>query len=135
MSMRFFAFFLFLLPIAVAGQTKSDYEHAMAKFQKFYNAEQGDSIIAMFGDKESEFLWSNERTASVLKEFGTLKSFKFIGIDTTDPDRVYVFKTLFSKAGAKTTSLTLKNDHHLGDFRFMTTSDGITELLKKDRSK
>ena len=70
-----------------------------------------------------------------LKEFGTLKSFKFIGIDTTDPNKVWVFKTLFSKGGVKTTSLTLDKNNRLDTFRFITESDGITELLKKDKSK
>ena len=132
--MKSFAFFLFLLPLFATGQTKSDYEHAMAKFQRFWNAGQGDSINAMFYYDVS-FLFTNEKVDSSLKEFGTLKSFKFIGIDTTDPDKVHVFKTLFSKAGEKTTSLTLDKNNRLGTFRLMTRSDGITELVKKDKSK
>ena len=116
--MKLFALLFFLLPIALTAQTKSDYEHAMSKFQKFYNAGQGDSICAMSEHPEwSKFLWANDKTASVLNEFGTLISFKYIGIDTSDPDSVHVFKTLFSKAGAKTTSLTLHKDNRLGDFR------------------
>ncbi len=132
--MKFFALLFFLLPIAVTAQTRSDYEHAMAKFQRFYNAGQGDSINALF-NHDASFLWTNSKADSSIKKFGTLNSFKFIGIDRTDPDKVWVFKTVFSKAGAKTTSLTLNKNNQLENFRFMTESEGITELLKKDKSK
>lgn len=128
----------FLLPITVIAQKKSDYRHAMANFQRFYNSGQGDSICAMFHlDYPSigvKALWSNERTAEALKQFGTLKSFVYIGVDQTDVDTVRVFQTFFSKAGAKTTSLTLHKDHKLGTFRFITTSDGIDDLLKKRKA-
>jgi hypothetical protein len=133
--MKFIAILTFLLPIAAAGQTLTDYEHAMEKFKKFYNAGHGDSINAMFGHawdqaKTRNPLWTNEEDASFLEEFGTLKSFKFIGIDTLDPNKVYVFETSFSKGGTKTTSLTLDKDYGLDTFRFITSSDGIAELLK-----
>ncbi|MBL7723871.1 MAG: hypothetical protein JNK27_06965 [Chitinophagaceae bacterium] len=137
--MKFIALVIFLLPLAVAGQSKTDYENAMTKFQKFYNAGLGDSINAMFGYSPDDFkptkpLWTNEGNASALKEFGTLKSFKYIGIDKSDTYDVYVFVTIFSKAGAKTTSLTLNKNYSLGTFRFITTSDGINDLLKKQNS-
>jgi len=137
--MKCFALMIFLLPIAVAGQSKTDYENAMAKFQRFYNTGQGDSINAMFGHipddmKSSRRLWTNDENAARLKEFGTLKSFKFIGIDKSDPNKVYVFETIFSKAGAKTTSLTLYKDYSVGTFRFITTSENINELLRKSKS-
>lgn len=125
----------FLLPITVIAQSETDYKQAMAKFQRLYNAGKGDSITAMFNlDYQAigiKPMWTNEHTAEALKEFGTLKSFKYIGVDETDHDTVRVFQTVFSKAGTKTTSLTLHKNHKLGNFRFMTTSDGIDALLKK----
>lgn len=129
----------FLLPIIAIAQTKSDYQYAMANFQRFYNAGQGDSIRAMFPpDIQSEMaktpMWSKENTAAMLKKYGTLKSFKYIGVDQTDVDTVRVFQTFFSKAGAKTTSMTLHQDNKLGTFRFITTSDGIDDLLKKQKA-
>lgn len=137
--MKFFALLILLLPLATAGQSKTDYEKAMATFQKFYNAGLGDSINAMFGYSEgtvkpSRPLWTNEATASALAEFGTLKSFQYIGVDKSDTYDVVVFVTVFSKAGNKTTSLTLNQDYSLGTFRFITTSEGITDLLKKHHS-
>ena len=136
--MKQLAFLIFLLPIAVAGQSTTSYDQVMEKFQKFYNAGHGDSINAMFGHewdqmKSSTTLWTNKSNDDLLKEFGFLKSYKFIGIDTSDPNRGYVFETSFSKKGAKTTSLTLDSDNNLSTFRFITISDGITKLLKKSR--
>ena len=133
--MKFFAILAFLIPFVVAGQSKTNYENAMAKFQKFYNAAQGDSINAMFGHgwdemKLTKALWTNAKAAECLKEYGKLKSFTFVGVDKEDPNEVRVFQTVFSKAGTKTTSLTLDEDYALGTFRFITTSESINELLK-----
>lgn len=134
--MKFVALLVFVLPLAVAGQSKTDYNNAMAKFQKFYNEGQGDSINAMFGRRPDEmkgrnYIWKNEDIASYLKEYGKLKSFKFIGIDEGDPNKVHVFETVFSKAGTKTTSLTLFEDDSLGTFRLITSSERITALQRK----
>lgn len=124
------------IPFISFSQTKADYENAMSKFMKFYNAGRGDSINAMFGadwdeTKKTHPLWTNEQNNDLLKEYGSLQSFKFIGIDKTDPAKVYVFKTVYSKAGEKTTSLTLDKENRLGTFRFITSSNGIRKLLKK----
>jgi hypothetical protein len=133
--MKLYALLVFAFPLFAPGQTKNDYEHAMQRFQKFYNAGKGDSINAMFGHewddiKLSHPIWTNDNNAERLKEFGYLKSFRFIGIDTSDPNKVYVFKTFFSKKGVHTTSLTLDSGHKLGTFRFITTPEGISKLLK-----
>lgn len=134
--MKSLTFLIFLLPFTLAAQTKKDYEQVMAKFQRFYNEGKGDSIIALSRPftqslTKNHPMWSNEQTAEALEQFGTLKSFVFLGIDKTDPQNVYVFQTFFSKAGTQTTSLTLDKNSKIGTFRFMTTSDGIEELLKK----
>jgi hypothetical protein len=128
-----------LLPLVGAAQTKADYEHVMTKFQRFYNAGQGDSIEAMFRPDiravtASRPMWTKESNATALKEFGMLKSFSFLGIDKTDPSNVYVFQTFFSKVGDETTSLTLDKSSRLGTFRFMTSSEGIDDLLKKRKA-
>ena len=133
--MRILAVLMFLLPLAAIGQTVKSYEQAMKKIQKFYNTKQGERINAMFEDDNSHYrsarpLWTNAKAAELLKEYGRLESFKFVGIDTTDPNKVYIFRTVFSKKGAKTTSFTLNKNNQLGTFRFDTTSDEITRLLQ-----
>jgi hypothetical protein len=137
--MKLLALLTFLLPVTLLGQSQTDYENAMAKFQKFYNVGLGDSLSAMFGYEPNEPrppkpLWTNESNASALEEFGTLKSFKFIGVDKSDTYDVYVFITNFSKGGEQTTSLTLNRDKSLGTFRFITSSVGIDDLVKKYKS-
>lgn len=136
--MRILLCFALLLPVAVIAQTKGDYQNAMATFRHFYNTGQGDSIHAMFNQPYPSTgvdpLWNNEQIAKDLKEFGTLRYFEYLGVDETDHDTVRVFQTFFSKAGEKTTSLTLHKNNKLGTFRFMTTSDGIDALLKRRKA-
>ena len=137
--MKALLLFAFLLPITAIAQTQSDYQNVMAKFQRFYNAGKGDSIHLMFERAyqpapANEPLWTNKQTAEALKQFGTLKSFTFLGVDETDHDKVHVFQTIFSKADTQTTSLTLYENKQLGTFRFITTSHGIDALLKKRKS-
>jgi hypothetical protein len=129
---------MIFIPFAVNAQTNDSYQKAMAKFQRFYNAGQGDSIEAMFSPRPEEMknvpsLWSNREIAKRLKEYGTMKSFTFIGVDESDPNKVRVFETNFSKAGTKTTSLTLEDGDMLGTFRFITTSPEITQLVRNFR--
>lgn len=134
--MKALAFLFFLLPVVTEAQVMSNIENAMIKFQRFYNTGQGDSINAMFGrnwDNAKAFkpLWTNEDSEATLQQYGTLQSFTFIGIDKSDPQKVFVFKTVFAKGGEKTTSLTLDKDYNLATFRFITTSKSISRLLKK----
>ncbi|MES2330516.1 MAG: hypothetical protein V4539_13015 [Bacteroidota bacterium] len=138
--MKFLAILLLIMPFVLMGQTVKSYEQAMEKFKKFYNTGQGDKINAMFADDQSHFklthpLWTNARAAERLSEYGKLTSFKFVGVDTVDPNRVYVFQTVFSKKGELTTSLTLHKNNEIGTFRFDATSDEITRLLKKAESR
>ena len=137
--MRFVVLLVLLLPLAAAGQSKIDYEKALTKFQTFYNVGKGDSINTMYGHdwdrmKLTKALWTNTKATELLKQYGKLKSFNFIGIDNSDPDKVYVFETIFSKAGKKTTSLSLDENFSLGTFRFITTSKTISALQKKHKS-
>ena len=133
--MKFLICLIFFLPIAATAQTTTDYKAAMKKFQEFYNAGHGDWINAMFKHDYDQTkvkpMWTDKSVTADLIELGTLKSFRFIGVDSTDPQNVYVFQTVFSKAGTKTTSFTLDKNQHLRTFRFFTTSDGITALLNK----
>jgi hypothetical protein len=132
--MKFFALLVFLLPLALVGQSTTDYENAMAKFKKFYNAGQGDSLYVLFGRKWNKS-WTNDIVAESLKKYGKLKSFKFIGTDDEEPNKVYVFKSTFSKVGIKAISLKMEKDNDISMFRFVTSSDGINELLSKSQKR
>ncbi len=129
--MKYFIILACLLPAIAFGQTQKDYDQAMARFVRLYNAQKGDSINASFGHKTN--IWSNSETASLIEKYGTIKSFKFLGVDHEDPNNVYVYITLFSKAGEKTTSFTIDKQSYFGTFRFITMSDGIEAMLKKKK--
>jgi hypothetical protein len=133
--MKLLAILMFLMPLGLEAQTTNSYEQIMEKFQKLYNAGQGDSINAMYGHEWDEMkltkaLWTNAKAAESLKEYGKLKSFKFVGVDKSDPNEVYVFQTVFSKKGKSLTSLKLNSDNSLSTFRFITTTDENTRQLK-----
>lgn len=137
--MKIIAIAILLLPVVLFGQSKKDYQATMVTFQKFYNAGLGDSINTLIFKhapdvmRSIEPMWTNKRVAELHQEFGLLNSFRYIGIDRTDPDKVRVFETVFSKAGSKTTSLSFFKNGDICNFRFITESDGINELLKKSR--
>ncbi len=115
--MRHLLFMLLLLPAAGYTQTEKDYAHAMAKFVSFYNHKQGDSIRYMWPAdmrERLEGMWNTDAVASLQDKYGKIRSCKYIGIDTDDPSPgLAVFKTKFSKAGWKTTSLTLDKNNYL----------------------
>lgn len=134
--MKLLIFPLLLLSLSAMAQPNSPHDAALARFRQFYNAGQGDSINTLFSHNWDQAmtikpLWTKEDVTKALEEFGTLQSFKFIGIDETDPQKVHVYQTVFSKAGAKTTSCTLDKEYALSTFRFITTSDGISKLVRK----
>jgi hypothetical protein len=136
--MKHLLIILLFLPIAGFAQKQADYEQAMSRFVKFYNNNQGDSIKNMWPPKERgdwmDKMWSKERIESNQKEYGKILSYKYIGIDTEDPNPgLAVFKTQFSVVGWKTTSMTLEKGHYLSTFRFITSSDGIKKLLEQQK--
>ncbi len=118
---------LLALPCLAQAQTLNDYQHTMDQFVQYYNHQEADNIAHMWTPAET-FLWNNERMKEMHEKYGTITAFKFLGVDKTDPNQVWVFLTQFSKAGKKTTSLTLDANKHLGTFRFITSSPGITKM-------
>jgi hypothetical protein len=133
--MKLIAILVFFMPLTMVGQKVDSYQQTMEKFKKFYNAGQGDSINAMFGHawdemKLTKALWTNAKADELLKEYGKLESFKFVGVDKEDPNKVYVFRTVFSKKHDNVTSLTLDLENKLDTFRFSTGSNEIDRLLK-----
>ena len=76
-------------------------------------------------------MWNKASIESMMNQFGKIKSGKYLGIDTDDPNHVTVFTIQTSKAGQKNTSFTVDTENHLGTFQFITSSDGIDKLLKQ----
>lgn len=138
--MKLSVFAIFLLPLTAAAQSNREYNKTMATFQKFYNAGQGDSINTLFNYSLEKMkaigaVWTKEKTAGLITELGTMKSFRYIGVDTSDPEKVHVYETFFSKAGKKMTSLTLHENRRIGTFRLITIPDDMNALQKKYKSR
>ena len=134
--MKRFITLFFFVPFYCSGQTTNDYNSVMQKFQQFYNAGKGDSINAMFGHDWDEAktktpLWTNKDAAECLEKLGTIQSCTLIGMDDSEPNKVYVFETTFSKAGKKMTSCNLDKDLAFGTFRLVTTPNKVTKLVGK----
>jgi hypothetical protein len=116
------------------AQTRSDYDFAMNKFVKAYNAKDAAAINKMWPvkkRKQLENLFTAQQLEEMQEKYGRINSFKYVGADTSDPDKVIVFKTVFSRVGIKATSLTLEPGNFLGTFRLVTSSPGIAKMQKQ----
>ncbi len=146
-DMKKILFSLCFLPFSVFAQSQSDYEQEMAKFVKLYNSSKTDEICAMFGknpqsDEGCSWEQSN-REAKSIDKLGTIQSFKYLGVDKSDPEQVTVFQIHLSKAGTKAMSFTLHSTSSAAaiapgpyifeTFRFTTTSEEIEKMMKPSR--
>jgi len=126
---------LLLLPAMSFAQTKADYEHAAARFKKFYNAGQADSIANMWPESDRKnTMWSAPLIADLHKQYGIMISYSWLGKDPEDPNDIAVFKTEFTKAMHKTTSFSLDKNNKLGTFRFITRSSSIDKMLADENT-
>lgn len=125
---------LLMLPAMAVAQTKEDYKNVMAKFVKYYNNNQIDSICTLFPDEKSSgkecfYKWAEGNGRSGLDEYGPITDYSYLGKDETDQEKVTVFKVDFSKKGTKAMSFTLDSNNKFGTFRFDTVSREINKIL------
>lgn len=137
--MKFLALLTLFVPILMSAQTTDPYQHTMEKFKQFYNAGQADSIAAMFGHELDEMklsgsLWTKALMSELLTEYGKLEYFQFLGIITSDNQKLHLYHTSFSKKHDNATAFSLDSEGKLATFRFDTSSDEITRLLKQSKS-
>lgn len=133
------AVLLFLLPSAVFGQSKADYDHVMSRFVNFFNHDQSDSLCMMYRENKNRkaddhnCMWNPDQLKSFLNYYGELKSFKYMG---TEPgDHVTLIKIEFNKTvdgrSGYAIGMTLDKQNNIDIFRFFTTSPYIDSLLRK----
>lgn len=124
---------------AVFAQSQKDYERAMAKYQRYYNNGNEDSIIYMFSDDIGKE-YKQERLKEVQNKkgdlyYGVMRSWKYIGVDTEGTqgrpeEGVRVFLVTFDKT-THAMSFTLDKHNQFMTFRPMTFSDYIDSKLAK----
>ena len=127
--MKKLLFLLCFLPATGYSQTRADYESVMTKIVKYFNARQADSICSL--SKRKNF-WTAANNEYFYK-YGTINSFKYLGVDTSDNGKVHVFKVIWSNAGVKATSFSLGPDLKFWTFRLVTSSDEIERMLVRDK--
>lgn len=132
--MKGFLLLMLMLPAMAAAQTKEDYKNVMAKFVKYYNNNQVDSICTLFPDEKSSgrecfYKWANAKAPGMLEEYGPITDYSYLGKDETDHEKVTVFKVDFSKKGTKAMSFTLYSNNKFGTFRFDTVTREINKML------
>lgn len=135
-----FSCLLFLVqPIIGFSQTKSDYEHVVGQFMKFYNQNQPDSIISLYSDSWGEMkktLWSKTKNNKTTGKYGKMKSYKYLELyKPTDGDGggdgLAFFKVVFTKS-IHIMGITLNKQNQLETFRFKTSDPHIDSLLKNN---
>lgn len=130
-TMKYFTFLFFLLPLSAIAQTGQDYQEVMDRFVVLYNNDQPDSICAMMTEGDGGCSWADaQQNGKFLTDYGDIKNYKYLGIDNGDPEKVTVFKVIFSKKGPKAMSFTLGSDNRFRTFRFTTFSPGIRRMLE-----
>jgi hypothetical protein len=136
--MRYAMLLLIALPLISFSQTKTDYDNYMARFVRYYNKGLTDSICTLFpveaGRNEPCFWkWAeSSHDTSSYDDYGKIASYKYLGVDKTDPDNVTVFRVVFANKGVKAISFNLENKK-FATFRFDTSSDEIEGMLKKTK--
>ena len=137
-DMRYLAFlslFCLLMPALASAQSRADYDYVMNKFVKYYNASQPENINTMWPvkmRKQNANLFDTKQLEELQDKYGKINSIKFMGIDSTDPARPAVFKTVFSRAGVKATSITIQPGNFLGSVNLIATSTEIRKMLSKE---
>lgn len=121
------------------AQSQKDYEHVMAKYQRYYNNGNEDSIIYMFSDDIGKE-YKQERLRKVQNKkgdlyYGVMRSWKYIGVDTEGTqgkpeEGVRFFLVTFDKT-THAMSFSLDKHNQFLTFRPMTFSDYIDSKLSK----
>ena len=131
--LTFLSIFCLLIPFMAGAQTRSDYDFAMNKFVKAYNAKDAAAINKMWPMKERkqmEDMFTAKQLEDDQEKYGKITSYQYVGVDTTDPNKVTVFRAVFSVGGIRATSFTLEKGNFFGTFRFITSSPQISKMLK-----
>jgi hypothetical protein len=130
----------FLLPAMGFSQTKADYEHAVSKLAKFYNNDQPDSVYKLLSDKwgsDKKNLFSPDNAKALLKRYGKIKSYKYIGKDPEYYDdqltQMVFFKVVYTMAvdGRRehAMSISLDEQNKIYGFNFITSSPHIDSFV------
>ena len=134
--MKYIAICILLFACHFAGpaQTKTDYERVMAAYMKYHNNVDSAGMTNLWPvNKRAEMSMLYSVTlASQHREYGDIKSFKYIGQDTTTSSKSTVFWVNFFQT-AHAMSFALDSNNHICIFRFKIWSPAIEKMLSAAR--
>ena len=111
---------LLMAPLLHA-QTKSDYNAAIVKFSRYYNAKQADSLYAMCSEKIQK-VSPPDKTAQMMEQLygklGEMKNFAY----SNEKDNFTFYKTEFTN-GTVSLVVALNKENQLETFRFLPYKD------------
>lgn len=114
------------------GQARGDFDKAMKTFTSNYNNQNDDAINASFSHTWDSFvaefnkkMWPNGRAADFVKDYGKIRSFKYMGVTA---DGVTHYKLVCDKS-THAFGFTLDQEGKFGTFRFKTYSPEINEMM------
>lgn len=123
------------LPLFSLAQTQEDYEAMLVKFMEYYNSAETEKIASLFTERSRssiERAYAKEKIMEGHKHWGKIRSFKYLGIDTTDLERVAVFR-IETTTQVHALSFNLFEDGKFGTFRHSTSSPEIDEMLRNSK--
>ena len=113
-----------------AEEARAGYDAAMAKFMQYYNTSNADGIRDMFSDAWGEqraTIYTAKKQADLEESYGTLKSYKFLGVDD---DGTLLYKVVYDKS-THAMGILLDSKGKILNFRPKTSSSYISTLLAK----
>ncbi len=122
---------MMLFPLTVFAQSRKDYDKAFGDFVKFYNKENWQGVCSMMSSSPNDrCMWKD--AGHVIKKHGKIIKYQYLGVDTSDPERVTVYKVTFAnkKEEAVSFNFDTEDKRYFGTFRFTTESDEILRMLK-----
>lgn len=122
---------LLLFPATVFAQSRKEYDKAFGDFVKCYNKQDWIGVCGLMSSSpDDRCMWKD--AGHVIKKHGKIIKYQYLGVDTTDPERVTVYKVTFAnkKEEAVSFNFDIEDKGHFGTFRFTTESDEILRMLK-----
>lgn len=114
------------------GQSRADFDKAMAAFMKNCNSLDDEAINTNFSHSWDEFavklkhpIWSAGRSEAFVKEYGKIRSFKYLGVAE---DGVTIYKVVCDKS-THVLGISLDYEGKYATFRPWTSSPAIKEMM------
>jgi len=118
--------------VAIAQAQNPNYQKVMDRFVKYYNNEQGDSIVYLFSPEYREMekrRWTLMYLNSLHEKYGVIKHCKYLNKRSNNEGSM-AFEAIFSKIGKNGTSMRIDEQNYIVDFDLIMFPDAIPKAGK-----